>query len=136
MSSASVCFYNTVAALLLAPVTIWMTDFGKPINWTFNGPWLAAGIQILNAIGFVTYVLAFKYGKALIVAPLGNAFPLLTVFITLIVQRRMPTTIEAVGIVACMAAATLMVVDEQWNQPPAKVEEGGALPVVEVEERA
>jgi drug/metabolite transporter (DMT)-like permease len=128
MSSASVCFYNTVSAMLLIPVAIWMTDLhpkapAAPINWAFSGPGLAAIIQVLNAIGFVTYVLAFKYGKAIIVAPLGNAFPLLTVFITLFVQHRLPTLLEAAGIVVCMAAATAMVVDEQWNQPVAKAEE-------------
>ena len=135
MSSASVCFYNTVSALLLIPPAIWMTDFSKPINWGLNGPGLAAIVQVLNAIGFVTYVLAFKYGKAIIVAPLGNAFPVLSVFITLFVQHRLPTMIETIGIVTCMAAATAMVIDEQWNQPAAKVEEGEAFPVVEVEER-
>jgi len=131
MSSGSVCFYNTMSALLLAPIAVWMTYPLGPINWGVNGPWLAAIIQVLNAIGFVTYVLAFKYGKAIIVAPLGNAFPLLTVFITLGVQRRLPTAIEGVGIVVCMVAATFMVLDEQWHQPPAKPEEGGAFPVVE-----
>ncbi|MBP7934668.1 MAG: DMT family transporter [Phycisphaerae bacterium] len=117
MNSASVCFYNTVTAVLLIPLTLWMTDFDQPINWGFHGPYLAAIVQSLNAIGFVTYVLAFKYGKALIVAPLGNASPLLTVIITLAIEQRLPRQIEGAGIVLCLLAATFMVVDEQRHQP-------------------
>jgi drug/metabolite transporter (DMT)-like permease len=137
MSSASVCFYNTASALVLVPVALWLTDFQQQIEWRqFHGPYLAAIVQMLNAIGFVTYVMAFKHGKALIIAPLCNAFPLLTVFITLGLEHRWPRVLEAVGIVACKAAATFMVVDEQWHQPPAKAEEGGGLPMVETPAQA
>lgn len=122
MSSASVCFYNTCSAILLIPLTLWMTDFHQSINWGLRGPYLAAVIQSLNAIGFVTYVLAFKYGKALIVAPLGNASPLLTVIITLAMAQRLPRQIEGIGIILCLLAATFMVVDEQRHQPSPREE--------------
>lgn len=126
MSSASVCFYNTVTAVLLIPVTLWMTDFDKSINWGFHGPYLAVIVQSLNAIGFVTYVVAFKYGKAMIVAPLGNAAPLLTVTITLFLEQRLPRPVEGIGIVLCLVAATMMVLDEQLHPPAPK--DGPACP--------
>ena len=50
-----------------------MTDFSQPINYGRGGPWLAAATQILNAVGALTLVYAFRYGKAIVVSPLTNA---------------------------------------------------------------
>jgi drug/metabolite transporter (DMT)-like permease len=118
MSSASICFYTSVTAILLIPVALWMTDFRQPINWGFRGPGMAAIVQMLNAIGFCTSVLAFRYGKAIIVTPLCNAYPLITVLLTLILQRQLPTMLQGVAIVTCLVAATLMVMDEQEVTKP------------------
>ncbi len=63
MKAESIFFYMTVTALALAPVAVAMTDFSSEINWGFRGPWLAAIIQILNAIGALTLVYALRYGK-------------------------------------------------------------------------
>ena len=49
-----------------------MTDFTQPINYGWSGPWLAAITQILNSIGALTLVFAFRYGKAIVVAPLDQ----------------------------------------------------------------
>jgi hypothetical protein len=40
-----------VTAAALAPVALAMTDFSRPIEWGFRGPYLAAAIQVLNSIG-------------------------------------------------------------------------------------
>jgi hypothetical protein len=40
-----------------------MTDFPKPVNWGADGPYLAAVIQSLNAIGALLLVYAFRYGR-------------------------------------------------------------------------
>ena len=56
-----------------------MTDFSQPVNLGWDGPAMTAGIQLLNAIGALTLVYAFRYGKAMVVAPLTNAgAPLVT----------------------------------------------------------
>ena len=79
MDAASIFFYMTLSGLLLVPVALAMTDFSQPINYGLDGPGLAAAIQVLNAIGALTLVFAFRYGKAIIVSPLINAgAPLLT----------------------------------------------------------
>ena len=65
MSAESIFFYMMVTGLMLAPVAWAMTDFSKPINWGADGPWLAAAIQVLNAIGALTLVYAFRYGQAI-----------------------------------------------------------------------
>ena len=80
---------HDASGLLLAPVALAMTDFSQPINWGADGPCLAAAIQILNAIGALTLVFAFRYGKAIVVSPLDNAgAPLMTAIISLRCDRR------------------------------------------------
>ena len=109
MSAESIFFYMMVTGLLLAPVAWAMTDFSKPVNWGPDGPWLAAGIQVLNAIGALTLVYAFRYGQAIVVSPLTNAgAPLMTAVISLIVIGTLPGPLKIVGLVLGSIAAVLL----------------------------
>ena len=59
---------------------------------------MTAGIQILNAIGALTLVYAFRYGKAMVVAPLTNAgAPLVTAVLALVFRRRRARPAEDPG---------------------------------------
>jgi drug/metabolite transporter (DMT)-like permease len=112
MSAESIFSYMAVTALLLMPVAYAMTDFTKPINWGPSGPWLAAGIQVLNAIGALTLVFAFRYGKAIIVAPLTNAgAPLATSIISLVVLGVVPGPLKTVGIGLALLASLLLAIE-------------------------
>ena len=104
----SVYFYMMATAVVLIPVAIWMTDFSQPIQWGFRGPWLAAIIQALNAIGALTLVYALRHGKAIIVVPMTALAPVLTVIISLILYRVLPTPPVAIGMVLASAAMVLM----------------------------
>jgi uncharacterized membrane protein len=109
MSAESIFFYMTVTGLMLAPVAWAMTDFGKPINWGADGPWLAAGIQVLNAIGALTLVYAFRYGQAIVVSPLTNAgAPLMTAVISLVAIGTLPGHLKLVGLTLAFIAAVLL----------------------------
>jgi drug/metabolite transporter (DMT)-like permease len=109
MSGESIFFYMTVTGLALVPVALWLTDFSRPINYGLDGPLLAAGIQFLNAIGALTLVFAFRYGKAIIVAPLTNAgAPLATAIISLVALGVMPGSIKLVGIVLALTASLML----------------------------
>jgi uncharacterized membrane protein len=109
MSAESIFFYMTVTGLLLAPVAMAMTDWTRPINRGFDGPWLAAAIQLLNAIGALTLVFAFRHGKAIVVSPLTNAgAPLLTAVISLAVMEIAPPPLKIVGLVLATLAAILL----------------------------
>jgi drug/metabolite transporter (DMT)-like permease len=92
-----------------------MTDFTKPVNWGADGPYLAAGIQLLNAIGALTIVYAFRYGQAIIVSPLTNAgAPLMTAVISLIAIGTLPGRLKLVGLVlACIAALLLALTPDE-----------------------
>lgn len=109
MDAASIFFYMMLSGLLLSPVALAMTDFSQPINYSLDGPGLAAAIQLLNAVGALTLVLAFRYGKAIIVSPLVNAgAPLLTALLSLLLAGAMPSSYKIAGIVLALTAALLL----------------------------
>lgn len=114
MKAESIFFYMTVTGLLLIPFAVWMTDFSQPINWGFRGPYLAAMIQILNSIGALCIVYAFRYGKAIIVSPLTNAIaPVITVIISLIIHRAIPHSFVITGMVLALIATFLMSIEDE-----------------------
>jgi uncharacterized membrane protein len=111
MSAESIFFYMMITGLMLVPVAMVMTDWSKPINMAADGPWLAAAIQLLNAIGALTLVFAFRHGKAIVVSPLTNAgAPLLTAVISLAVLGVVPAPLKVVGLVLATIAAILLAI--------------------------
>jgi len=113
MKAESIFFYMTVTGLLLIPFAIWMTDFSQYINWGFEGPYLTAMIQILNAIGALMIVYAFRYGKAMIVSPLTNAVaPVITVVISLLIYQVVPHPIIILGMVVALISIFLLAMED------------------------
>lgn len=108
MQAESIFFYMTITGLLLIPVAWFMTDFSQPINRGLNGPWLAAGIQILNAIGALTLVYALRYGKAIIVVPVTALAPVITIIISLILYSVVPHPVTMIGLLLAAIAIYLM----------------------------
>jgi drug/metabolite transporter (DMT)-like permease len=112
MSAESIFFYMMLTGLALIPVAWAMTNFNRPINIGVDGPWLAAAIQVLNAIGALTLVFAFRYGKAIVVAPLTNAgAPLATAIISLVALGVVPGPLKLVGIGLALAASLLLAIE-------------------------
>lgn len=131
MTVESIFFYMALTSLLLIPVALAMTDFSQPITWGFKGPYLAALIQLLNSVGALVLVFAFRYGKAIIVAPLINAgAPVITIVVSLLMYRTLPTPIGAIGMVAAILATVLMALDESKavSTPEAGAEGVGIAP--------
>jgi len=109
MRSESIFFYMMLTGLLLVPVAVWMTDFTKPINWGPSGPWLAAPIQLLNSIGALTMVYAFRHGKVIIVSPMINALaPVITIVLSLLLYRVIPHRVVVAGMALAALAFYLM----------------------------
>ncbi len=114
MDAASIFFYMMLSGVLLSPVALAMTDFSQPINYSLDGPGLAAAIQTLNAVGALTLVFAFRYGKAIIVSPLVNAgAPLLTALLSLMLAGAVPGPYKIAGIVLALTAALLLAVQPE-----------------------
>ena len=109
MRSESIFFYMMVTGLLFVPVAVWMTDFTKPINWGRSGPWLCAPIQLLNSIGALTMVYAFRHGKVIIVSPMINALaPVITIVLSLVLYRVVPHRVVVAGMGLAVIAFYLM----------------------------
>jgi drug/metabolite transporter (DMT)-like permease len=113
MKAESIFFYMMITGLLLIPFALLMTDFSQEINWGFKGPYLAAIIQILNAIGALTIVYAFRYGKAIIVSPMTNAVaPVITIVLSLIIYQVLPHPVIMVGMVLALVSIFLMAIED------------------------
>jgi uncharacterized membrane protein len=118
MDAESIFFYMTVTALLLIPVALAMTDFSQPINYGASGPGLAAITQILNSIGALTLVYAFRHGKAIVVSPLTNAgAPLITAILSLALLGLVPQPLKIVGILLAFGAAALLAIEPDAEAP-------------------
>jgi uncharacterized membrane protein len=109
MSAESIFVYMMLTSLIFIPVALVLTDFSKPVNLGLSGPWLAASIQILNAVGALLLVYAFRYGKAIVVSPLVNAgAPMLTALISLAVAGTLPGPYKLTGVGLALAGALLL----------------------------
>jgi len=118
VSAGSIFFYMMIGGLVLAPVSWGMTDFTQPVNTGWDGPWMTAGIQILNAIGALTLVYAFRYGKAIVVAPLTNAgAPLVTAVLALAFAGAVPGPLKILGLALALVASLLLVIEPEQPAP-------------------
>jgi drug/metabolite transporter (DMT)-like permease len=109
MSAESIFVYMMLTSLMFIPVAFALTDFSRPISLGLSGPWLAAAIQILNAIGALMLVYAFRHGKAIVVSPLVNAgAPMLTALISLLLAGALPGPYKLTGIALALAGALLL----------------------------
>ena len=83
-------------------------------NYGRDGPYLAAVTQILNSVGALTLVYAFRYGKAIVVSPLTNAgAPLITALLALALLGLVPQPLKIAGIVLAFVAAALLAIEPE-----------------------
>lgn len=124
MKAESIFFYMTLGSLILIPIALLMTDFSQPINMGFDGPYLAAMIQILNAFGALCLVYAFRFGKAIIIAPMTTALsPVLTVVISLAIYAYIPHPVIITGMALAILSALMMGIEETKGDNVADDEE-------------
>lgn len=115
MSAESIFVYMTITAVALIPLAYFMTDFNQTIDASISVITSTAGIQILNSIGALFLVYAFRYGLAIVVSPLTNAgAPLISSVLIIMVLGTMPADSKLLGIaVAFVAALILAMVPER-----------------------
>ena len=107
MDAESLFVYMALFAVVLAPVAYFMT----PDTATFFAQegamapfWSSFGIQILNSIGALTLVYAYRYGKAVVVSPMEGLAPMVTVLLSLVILHVIPNPLQIAGLV-CAAFA-------------------------------
>ncbi|MFO7447856.1 MAG: DMT family transporter [Ignavibacteriaceae bacterium] len=108
VNSESITFYLMISSVFLIPFALLMTDFSVNINWGLSGVYSAFIIQLLNAVGFLFFAYAIKYGKAIIVVPMMSLAPVITVIISLIIYAVIPHPVILFGMLIAFAAIYLM----------------------------
>ena len=108
MDAESIFVWMAISGLVLIPVAWFMDSDPMTAAEFFAQEGVAKasltcfGIQILNAIGALTLVYAYRYGKAVIVSPMEGLSPMVTVLLSLIILSVIPTPLQIAGI--CCAA--------------------------------
>jgi drug/metabolite transporter (DMT)-like permease len=109
VNEATTFGWMTISGIVLIPFAILLMG-GIPGGFPWQAPALTAVTQVLNAVGALFLVMALARGKASIVAPVTNALaPVLTIVLSLIVFRALPSGYQVVGIVLALVGSTLMV---------------------------
>lgn len=111
MSAESIFVYMTITGLILTPVAYYMTDFNTANNFSSSLIFSTFFIQILNSIGALTLVYAYRYGNAIIVSPMTGLAPLITIILSLIIYAVFPSTILLIGLV--LASIALVVLSKE-----------------------
>lgn len=109
MDAESIFVWMAVWGLVLIPVAYFMdgsaaaffAQEGRVVTTQF---WSSFGIQIMNSIGALTLVYAYRYGKAVVVSPMEGLSPMVTVLLSLIILSVIPNPIQIAGLV-CAAFA-------------------------------
>ncbi|MGV8967238.1 MAG: DMT family transporter [Cellulomonas sp.] len=113
VNDATTFSWMTISGFLLVPVAILMMG-GLPQSTPWQAPVLAAGTQLLNAVGALFLVMALSRGKASIVSPVTNALaPVLTIGLSLLIYQTVPSIYSAIGIALALAGSTLMVYSDE-----------------------
>lgn len=104
MDAESIFVWMALSGLLLIPIAWFMDGSAAEFFGSFNASqfWATFGIQILNAVGALTLVYAYRYGKAVIVSPMEGLSPMVTVLLSLIILSAMPNPVQIAGL--CCAA--------------------------------
>ena len=108
MDAESIFVWMALSGLVLIPIAWFMDSDPMTAAEFFAQEGVAKaslgcfGIQILNAIGALTLVYAYRYGKAVIVSPMEGLSPMVTVLLSLIILSVIPTPLQIAGI--CCAA--------------------------------
>ena len=105
MDAESIFVWMAISGLVLIPVAYYMNGdaaaffaSSDAVSKSFG----CFGIQILNAIGALTLVYAYRHGKAVVVSPMEGLSPMVTVLLSLIIWQAIPNPLQIGGI--CYAA--------------------------------
>lgn len=65
-------------------------------------------IQLLNAVGFLFFAYALRYGKAIIAVPMMSLAPVITVILSLILYAVIPHAVTIAGMAIAFVAIYLL----------------------------
>lgn len=110
MSAESIFFYMALTGVALVPLALGMVgdeaaglDRALYVKGFFT--------QMLNALGALTLVYAYRYGKAIIVSPMQGLAPLITMVLSLILFAVIPSPMLLTGLVLATVALVALSIE-------------------------
>lgn len=107
MDAESIFVWMAISGLVFIPVAYFMDGTSAEFFATQGVGslfWQTFGIQILNSIGALTLVYAYRYGKAVVVSPMEGLSPMATVLLSLLILQVVPNPVQIAGLI-CAAFA-------------------------------
>jgi drug/metabolite transporter (DMT)-like permease len=123
VNDATTFAWMAVGGLLLAPVALLSTG-GARIDGGWEAPLVTFLIQLLNACSALFLVVALGRGRASVVSPVTGALsPALTVVVSLVVSRTIPSAGGAIAVLLALGGSTLVV----WSDARISRDRGAAV---------
>lgn len=106
---------STVAfsmGFIVLDVVLVMTD--RSLNWDVpaRAGWVSLFIGVLMGVGALTLFAAYRYGKASIVTPYSQLFPVITVILASKLYNEPIDLLRGIGIFAALAAGVILSIEK------------------------
>lgn len=117
--SKIVFFINQLITEIARITNYWKLTFAQANNpfddnWGASGAGLAFAIGLLNAVGALLLVYAFRYGKATVVSPMVNCLPpIVTSLLSLWLAQVVPNFWAGIGMLIAILSAYLLAVSDE-----------------------
>lgn len=102
MDAESIFIWMALTAVVLVPVALFMNGDAAAFfaqQGISEQVWSSFGIQLLNSVGALTLVYAYRYGKAVVVSPMEGLSPMVTVVLSLLISQVVPDAYQITGFV-------------------------------------
>ncbi|MCM1150609.1 MAG: DMT family transporter [Alistipes sp.] len=109
MSAESIFFYMALTGVMLVPAALAMTGMPEAIAPSLYVKGFFT--QMLNSIGALTLVYAYRYGKAIIVSPMQGLAPLITMVLSLVLFAVIPGPMLLTGLVLATIALVALSIE-------------------------
>ncbi len=110
--SEELCTIVFAAGFLLLDVILIFTD--RSLTWTIpaKAGWVSVFIGFLMGAGSLTLFIAYRYGKASIVTPFSQLFPIITVLVAVPLYHEHIDLLRGIGIVAALGAGIILSIEK------------------------
>ena len=112
----------TVGFVLLDLVLL-PTDRSLSWNIPAKAGWVSVFIGILMGVGSLTLFAAYRYGKASIVTPLSQLYPIITVLVAVPLYHETIDLLRGIGVVAALGAGVILSIEK--SDSPVVLETAG-----------
>jgi drug/metabolite transporter (DMT)-like permease len=119
--SEELCTVVFAAGFLLLDVILIFTD--RSLTWTIpaQAGWVSLFIGFLMGAGSLTLFIAYRYGKASVVTPFSQLFPIITVLVAVPLYHEHIDSLRGIGIVAALLAGIILSLEKTESMTTSEV---------------